>query len=204
MNYHDLMEKVGRGHNYIGWYHSHPGFGCWLSGIDCNTQKLFQRTNKIWFALVVDPYRTKSKKKIDLGCFIMYNDEKGNRKVQEFDSIPLAKAEEFGVHQKKYYRMPHEFFQSKFEGEMIKMMYKDYWVDSLYANALLTNDEFFRENIDDLQSKMKAYNIKKKAEEVNDKVTNEIHQKKINDVIQINSQVNASLQNEIIKGIIFK
>ena len=31
MDYLDLMEKVGRGHKYVGWYHSHPGFGCWLS-----------------------------------------------------------------------------------------------------------------------------------------------------------------------------
>ena len=21
----------------IGWYHSHPGYGCWLSGIDVST-----------------------------------------------------------------------------------------------------------------------------------------------------------------------
>ena len=143
--YLELMEKVGRAHVYIGWYHSHPGFGCWLSGIDCNTQRLFQRTNKMWFALVVDPYRTKSKKKIDLGCFMMYTKEDSNKKIQNFDSVPLNKAEEFGVHQNKYYRMPHEFFQSKFEGEMIKTMYNDYWVDTLYSNALLINDEFFKE-----------------------------------------------------------
>lgn len=22
----------------MGWYHSHPGFGCWLSSVDVNTQ----------------------------------------------------------------------------------------------------------------------------------------------------------------------
>lgn len=25
----------------VGWYHSHPGFGCWLSGVDINTQQVF-------------------------------------------------------------------------------------------------------------------------------------------------------------------
>ena len=25
-----------------GWYHSHPGYGCWLSGIDVGTQSLNQ------------------------------------------------------------------------------------------------------------------------------------------------------------------
>lgn len=27
-----------RKENVMGWYHSHPGYGCWLSGIDCSTQ----------------------------------------------------------------------------------------------------------------------------------------------------------------------
>ena len=34
--------KVGRHENAIGWYHSHPGYGCWLSGIDVSTQMLNQ------------------------------------------------------------------------------------------------------------------------------------------------------------------
>jgi len=24
----------------VGWYHSHPGFGCWLSSVDVNTQQV--------------------------------------------------------------------------------------------------------------------------------------------------------------------
>ena len=27
----------------MGWYHSHPGYGCWLSGIDCTTQMTNQQ-----------------------------------------------------------------------------------------------------------------------------------------------------------------
>ena len=26
----------------ISRYHSHPGFGCWLSGVDINTQQSFE------------------------------------------------------------------------------------------------------------------------------------------------------------------
>jgi 26S proteasome regulatory subunit N11 len=25
----------------VGWYHSHPGFGCWLSSVDVNTQQVY-------------------------------------------------------------------------------------------------------------------------------------------------------------------
>ena len=34
-NYLTMAKQVGRAENAIGWYHSHPGYGCWLSGI-CN------------------------------------------------------------------------------------------------------------------------------------------------------------------------
>lgn len=30
--YIEAAKKVGRLENAIGWYHSHPGYGCWLSG----------------------------------------------------------------------------------------------------------------------------------------------------------------------------
>ena len=34
----DACELVDRPEKCVGWYHSHPGYGCWLSGIDVNTQ----------------------------------------------------------------------------------------------------------------------------------------------------------------------
>ena len=39
--------------NAIGWYHSHPGYGCWLSGIDVSTQMLNQQYQEPWVAVVV-------------------------------------------------------------------------------------------------------------------------------------------------------
>lgn len=30
--YTESCKNVGRLENVIGWYHSHPGYGCWLSG----------------------------------------------------------------------------------------------------------------------------------------------------------------------------
>ena len=204
MDYQELMEKVGRKHLYVGWYHSHPGFGTWLSGIDCNTQKYMQMMNKTWFALVVDPYRTKSNKKIDFGCFRMYSNEKTARQIQQFDSIPLNRAEEFGVHQNRYYRMPHFFFQSKFESSMIKLMYKNYWVESLCANALLVNEDFYKEKVEDVSCKLKAYNVKEKAQQLNNEKKNDVHQKKLEDMANLNNQLVVNYQNELVKGIIFK
>ena len=42
----------------VGWYHSHPGFGCWLSGVDINTQQSFEALNGRAVAVVVDPVQS--------------------------------------------------------------------------------------------------------------------------------------------------
>lgn len=36
-------QASGREENLVGWYHSHPGYGCWLSGIDVGTQMTNQK-----------------------------------------------------------------------------------------------------------------------------------------------------------------
>lgn len=37
------LQASGRMENLVGWYHSHPGYGCWLSGIDVGTQMTNQK-----------------------------------------------------------------------------------------------------------------------------------------------------------------
>ena len=53
IGYLELVKKAGREENPVGWYHSHPGYGCWLSGIDVSTQMLQQQWQDPWLAIVV-------------------------------------------------------------------------------------------------------------------------------------------------------
>ena len=55
---HDMLKQTGRQETVVGWYHSHPGFGCWLSGVDCNTQQSFEVLNARSVAVVVDPIQS--------------------------------------------------------------------------------------------------------------------------------------------------
>lgn len=64
--------QVGRQENVIGWYHSHPGYGCWLSGIDVSTQMLNQNYQEPFVAIVIDPIRTISSGKVNIGAFRTY------------------------------------------------------------------------------------------------------------------------------------
>jgi 26S proteasome regulatory subunit N11 len=54
----DMLRQTNRPEMVVGWYHSHPGFGCWLSGVDVNTQQSFEQLNKRAVAVVVDPIQS--------------------------------------------------------------------------------------------------------------------------------------------------
>ena len=56
----DMYEQLGSFDVIVGWYHSHPGFGCWLSGVDINTQQNFEYLNKRSVAVVIDPVQSVS------------------------------------------------------------------------------------------------------------------------------------------------
>ena len=47
VGYQTTCEASGRVEPVIGWYHSHPGYGCWLSGIDVNTQLTHQQVRDL-------------------------------------------------------------------------------------------------------------------------------------------------------------
>lgn len=53
----------------VGWYHSHPGYGCWLSNIDIQTQSLNQNYQDPYLAIVCDPKKTLVTKTLELGAF---------------------------------------------------------------------------------------------------------------------------------------
>lgn len=54
----DMLRQTGRDQLVVEWYHSHPGFGCWLSSVDVNTQQSFEQLNKRAVAVVVDPIQS--------------------------------------------------------------------------------------------------------------------------------------------------
>lgn len=54
----DMLKQTGRDQIVVGWYHSHPGFGCWLSSVDINTQQSFERLQKRSVAVVIDPIQS--------------------------------------------------------------------------------------------------------------------------------------------------
>merc|ERR1712205_238731 len=54
----EMLKQTGREEMVVGWYHSHPGFGFWLSGVDINTQQSFEQLNPRLVAVVIDPVQS--------------------------------------------------------------------------------------------------------------------------------------------------
>ncbi|CAG2159176.1 unnamed protein product [Oppiella nova] len=154
--YTESAKQVGRLENVIGWYHSHPGYGCWLSGIDVSTQMLNQQFQEPFVAIVIDPVRTISAGKVNLGAFRTY--PKGYKPPDEgpseYQTIPLNKIEDFGVHCKQYYSLDVSYFKSLLDHRLLDSLWDKYWVHTLSSSSLLTNSDYTTGQIFDLSDKL--------------------------------------------------
>lgn len=154
--YQELIRKVGRLENVIGWYHSHPGYGCWLSGIDVSTQKLNQTGQDPFLAVVVDPTRTCSSGKVELGAFRTYPDgyKPPDAVASDYQTIPMEKIEDFGVHANSYYPLEVSYFKSSLDRTLLGLLWNKYWVNTLSASPLLANAGYTTGQIVDLANKL--------------------------------------------------
>ncbi|KAE8743242.1 hypothetical protein FOCC_FOCC011177 [Frankliniella occidentalis] len=154
--YIEAAKQVGRLENAIGWYHSHPGYGCWLSGIDVSTQMLNQNFQEPFVAIVIDPVRTISAGKVCLGAFRTYPKgfKPANEEPSEYQTIPLNKIEDFGVHCKQYYSLEVSYFKSALDRRLLDSLWNKYWVNTLGSSSLITNADYTTGQILDLSDKL--------------------------------------------------
>jgi len=154
--YMGLSERVGRKENVCGWYHSHPGYGCWLSGIDVNTQLNNQKFQDPFIAVVIDPLRTVSSGKVELQSFRTYPEgyKPPQSSSNEYQSIPMDKIEDFGVYHDQYYQMNTEYFKSTMDTNLLNLLWNKYWINILSSSPLIKNRFYTNQQIADLAKKM--------------------------------------------------
>lgn len=179
--YTESCEAVQRQEKVIGWYHSHPGYGCWLSGIDVSTQMLNQQFQEPFVAIVVKIPNGQFLSALSVPCIISYldrsysnnigwkswsrrfshlsksnlhkitctgllylilNDLQGYKPADEgpseYQSIPLNKIEDFGVHCKQYYSLDVSYFKSCLDSRLLDSLWNKYWVNTLSSTNLIT------------------------------------------------------------------
>ncbi|CAH6723479.1 COP9 signalosome complex subunit 5 [[Candida] jaroonii] len=145
-------KKIKPNENIVGWYHSHPGYGCWLSGIDVATQALNQNFQDPYLAIVVDPKKSLTGS-IEIGAFRTFPDDyKHEEKKIQPDGVG-DKMGEFGMHADKYYPLDIEFFKTANEEELIKIINKETWINE-FKDKKEINDSYDKTT----QNKIKAIN----------------------------------------------
>ncbi|KAL3745723.1 hypothetical protein ACJRO7_014787 [Eucalyptus globulus] len=156
VDYSQTNKQAGRLENVVGWYHSHPGYGCWLSGIDVSTQMLNQQFQEPFLAVVIDPTRTVSAGKVEIGAFRTYPEgyKPPDDPVSEYQTIPLNKIEDFGVHCKQYYALDITYFKSSLDSHLLDLLWNKYWVNTLSSSPLLGNGDYVAGQISDLAEKL--------------------------------------------------
>jgi COP9 signalosome complex subunit 5 len=154
VQYLNSLHAVGRKENVVGWYHSHPGYGCWLSGIDVGTQAQNQQFQDPYLAIVIDPNRTVSAGKVEIGAFRTYPEGYiPSLSSNQHESIPMAKMEDFGVHADKYYQLDVSYFKSGLDERLLETLWGKYWAYTLSQSPLLINHEYVSEQVEDLTEK---------------------------------------------------
>lgn len=136
VQYLDLLKSVGRQEHIVGWYHSHPGYGCWLSGIDVATQSLNQNFQDPYLAIVVDPILTVNQGKVEIGAFRTYPigyvpSKKSDVVVDTAHIKSKSKKHDFGVHAEQYYSLDIKLFKSSGDEPLIDAILNKSWVSNL-------------------------------------------------------------------------
>ena len=158
VNYFQACRDNGRMENAVGWYHSHPGYGCWLSGIDVSTQMTHQTYSDPWLAVVIDPDRTISAGKVEIGAFRTYPENYKPTVGQggdEYQTIPLAKIEDFGAHASQYYSLDISHYKSTLDTHLLDLLWNKYWVSTLSQSPLFTNRDYGTKQMLDLSQKIR-------------------------------------------------
>lgn len=130
----DILKATGRHETVVGWYHSHPGFGCWLSSTDVSTQSEFEKLCKRAVAVVVDPVQS-VKGKVVIDAFRNINNLGLGEPRITTSNAAFYKQPSFIslVHglDKNYYSFNIGFQKSELEQRMLLNMNRKTWANNL-------------------------------------------------------------------------
>eukprot|EP00386_Alphamonas_edax_P006884 GDKI01022303.1.p1 GENE.GDKI01022303.1~~GDKI01022303.1.p1 ORF type:complete len:313 (+),score=129.57 GDKI01022303.1:56-994(+) len=174
----DMLKQSGRPEMVVGWYHSHPGFGCWFSGTDVNTQQSFEQLNPRAVGVVVDPIQS-VKGKVVIDCFRLINPQTlmmGQEPRQTTSNIghlqkPTITQLVHGLN-RHYYSIAINYRKNELEEKMLLNLHKSKWSDGLKLETFDKHQSANESAIKSLKKLSESYNtliqdeVKKTPEEL--------------------------------------
>ncbi|KAK0230951.1 Mov34-domain-containing protein [Armillaria luteobubalina] len=160
----DMLKQTGRPEMVVGWYHSHPGFGCWLSSVDINTQQSFESLNSRSVAVVVDPIQS-VKGKVVIDAFRLINPQtviSGREPRQTTSNIghinkPSIQALIHGLN-RHYYSIAVNYRKTELEQAMLMNLHKRNWTEGLRLRDFHAHKEENETAIKSMLTLSEAYN----------------------------------------------
>ncbi|KAI9847708.1 MAG: multicatalytic endopeptidase [Sclerophora amabilis] len=133
----EMLRQTGRPETVVGWYHSHPGFGCWLSSVDINTQQSFEQLTPRAVAVVVDPIQS-VKGKVVIDAFRLISPQSlmmGQEPRQTTSNLghlnkPSIQALIHGLN-RHYYSIGINYRKTGLEENMLMNLHKQVWTEAL-------------------------------------------------------------------------
>jgi len=167
----EMLKQTGRPEMVVGWYHSHPGFGCWMSGVDINTQQSFEALNPRAVAVVIDPVQS-VKGKVVIDCFRLINPQLmmlGQEARQTTSNVghlkkPSIQALIHGLN-RHYYSMVLDYRKNDLEEQMLTNLYKQTWAAGLKTKRFEEHARGNQDKVASLACYSRAYNDRVQEED---------------------------------------
>ncbi|KAG7006910.1 26S proteasome regulatory subunit rpn11 [Physcia stellaris] len=166
----DMLRQTGRPETVVGWYHSHPGFGCWLSSVDINTQQSFEQLTPRAVAVVVDPIQS-VKGKVVIDAFRLINPQTlmmGHEPRQTTSNLghlnkPSIQALIHGLN-RHYYSIGINYRKTGLEENMLMNLHKHVWTEALQMDNFKEEGERNQEKLKRLVGLAEGYEKRVKEE----------------------------------------
>ncbi|KAK3621013.1 multicatalytic endopeptidase, partial [Elasticomyces elasticus] len=159
----DMLRQTGRPETVVGWYHSHPGFGCWLSSVDINTQQSFEQLTPRAVAVVIDPIQS-VKGKVVIDAFRLINPQTlmlGQEPRQTTSNLghlnkPSIQALIHGLN-RHYYSIGIGYRKTALEEGMLMNLHKSVWTEALTMPDFKVGSESNLADLEKLVSLAEGY-----------------------------------------------
>ncbi|KAG5990679.1 multicatalytic endopeptidase [Claviceps spartinae] len=166
----DMLRQTGRPESVVGWYHSHPGFGCWLSSVDINTQQSFEQLNPRAVSVVIDPIQS-VKGKVVIDAFRLINPQllmMGQEPRQSTSNLghlnkPSIQALIHGLN-RHYYSIAINYRKTALEENMLMNLHKHVWTEALEMNDFRSEGDKNKQRLQKLVSLSDGYEKRVKEE----------------------------------------
>ncbi|VDM95792.1 unnamed protein product [Thelazia callipaeda] len=172
----EMLNRTGRTEMVVGWYHSHPGFGCWLSGVDIATQRSFEALSERAVAVVVDPiqsvkgkvvidaFRTAGANTLELSFLDSHHKTLAPTEEPRQTTSNLGHLVKHSIVEqlhglgKSYYSIMISFKPTVKEQKMLQSLQMKNWVEALRLNNFCALSEINLSNIEEMVKMITMYN----------------------------------------------